>query len=225
MKLSSHLREASVVGALASDLDVEDEDYEEERDLEFVKARGRDLRSRNRSLHRRAKSMSPMRNPPFQWNDEEDEEDEEHRSEERETRENTEISEQKDGEINESSSAEEATPSVSASSSTVISLRPPLTLSASRTTRPRLSHLILHLANAQMRLQTPPDPIDSLNPSVLIRFRRGLLSNYSSWCSYLGQKSKIWLPEPNPRSADLRRELLSADLRRELLSAALYHHC
>ncbi|KAK9087653.1 hypothetical protein Syun_030047 [Stephania yunnanensis] len=77
------------------------------------------------------------------------------------------------------------------------------------------SHLVLHLANAQMRLQTPSDPIDSLNPSVLICFRRGLLSNYFSWCSYLGQKSKIWLPEPNPRSADLRRELLYA---------ALYHH-
>ncbi|KAK9121211.1 hypothetical protein Syun_018828 [Stephania yunnanensis] len=66
----------------------------------------------------------------------------------------------------------------------------------------------------------PLPTIDSLNPSVLIRFRRGLLSNYSSWCSYLDQKSKIWLPERNPRSADLRRELLSADLRRELLSAA-----
>ncbi|KAK9162408.1 hypothetical protein Syun_003310 [Stephania yunnanensis] len=57
--------------------------------------------------------------------------------------------------------------------------------------RNQREHLVLHLANAQMRLQTPPDPIDSLNPSVLIRFRRGLLSNYSSWCSYLGQKSKI----------------------------------
>ncbi|KAK9161707.1 hypothetical protein Syun_008048 [Stephania yunnanensis] len=113
MKLSSHLQRPQLLAPLL-DLDVEDEDYEEERDLEFVKARGRDLRSRNRSLHRRARSMSPMRNPPFQWNDEEDEE---HRSEERETRENTEISEQKDGEINEFSSAEEATPSVSASSS------------------------------------------------------------------------------------------------------------
>ncbi|KAK9118443.1 hypothetical protein Scep_016536 [Stephania cephalantha] len=58
----------------------------------------------------------------------------------------------------------------------------------------------------------PPDPIDSLNPFVFRRFRRGLLSNYSSWCSYLGQKSKIWLPEPNPLSADLRRELLYAAL-------------
>ncbi|KAK9163313.1 hypothetical protein Syun_004215 [Stephania yunnanensis] len=78
--------------------------------------------------------------------------------------------------------------------------------------RNQWEHLILHLANDQMCLKTPPDPIDSLNPSVLRRFRRGLLSNYSSWCSYLGQKSKIWLPEPNPRSADLRRELLYAAL-------------
>ncbi|KAK9148122.1 hypothetical protein Scep_006879 [Stephania cephalantha] len=175
MKLSSHLQRPRLLAPL-TDLDVEDEDYEEERDLEFVKARGRDASERLERIR--------------------------------------EISEQKDGEINESSSAEEATPSVSASSSrsssTVISLRPPLTLSASRTARPRLSHLVLHLANAQMRLQTPPDPIDSLNPSVLIRFRRGLLSNYSSWCSYLGQKSKIWLPEPNPRSADLRASSLRA---------------
>ncbi|KAK9114260.1 hypothetical protein Syun_021057 [Stephania yunnanensis] len=78
--------------------------------------------------------------------------------------------------------------------------------------RNQQEHLVLHLANAQMRLQTPPDPIGSLNPSVIYRFRRGLLSNYSSWCSYLGQKSKIWLPEPNPHSADLRRELLYAAL-------------
>ncbi|KAK9131779.1 hypothetical protein Scep_011307 [Stephania cephalantha] len=77
--------------------------------------------------------------------------------------------------------------------------------------RNQREHLVLHLANAQMRLQIPPDPIDSLNPSVLRRFRRGLLSNYSSWCSYLGQKSKIWLPEP-PRPSDLRRELLYAAL-------------
>ncbi|KAK9086577.1 hypothetical protein Syun_028971 [Stephania yunnanensis] len=32
---------------------------------------------------------------------------------------------------------------------------------------PLLRLLVLHLANAQMRLQTPPDPIDSLNPSIL----------------------------------------------------------
>ncbi|KAK9160556.1 hypothetical protein Syun_006897 [Stephania yunnanensis] len=59
-----------------------------------------------------------------------------------------------------------------------------------------------------MRLQTPPDPINSFNPSVLRRFRRDLLFNYSFWCSYLGHKSKIWLPEPNPGSADLHRKLL-----------------
>ncbi|KAK9132447.1 hypothetical protein Scep_011975 [Stephania cephalantha] len=74
--------------------------------------------------------------------------------------------------------------------------------------RNQREHLVLHIANAQMRLQTPPDHIDSLNPFFLRRFRRGFLSNYSSWCSYLDQKSKIWLPEPNPHSADLRRELL-----------------
>ncbi|KAK9284471.1 hypothetical protein L1049_024946 [Liquidambar formosana] len=55
--------------------------------------------------------------------------------------------------------------------------------------RNQREHLVLHLANAQMRLQPPPDSIDSLDPTVLRRFRRKLLKNYSHWCSYIGQKS------------------------------------
>ncbi|KAI3812257.1 hypothetical protein L1987_16964 [Smallanthus sonchifolius] len=76
-------------------------------------------------------------------------------------------------------------------------------------------HLVLHLANAQMRLQPPPDNIDTLDPSVLRRLRRKLLSNYTHWCSFLGCKSNIWI-------SDSRRQISAADHRRELLYVALY---
>ncbi|KAI3795319.1 hypothetical protein L1987_37970 [Smallanthus sonchifolius] len=71
-------------------------------------------------------------------------------------------------------------------------------------------HLVLHLANAQMRLQPPPDDVDTLDPTVVRRFRRKLLKNYTHWCSFLGRKSNIWI-------SDNRR-----DNRRELLYVALY---
>ncbi|GAB2285368.1 Callose synthase 12 [Dionaea muscipula] len=74
--------------------------------------------------------------------------------------------------------------------------------------RNQREHLVLHLANSQMRLQPPPDNIDSLDPTVLRRFRRRLLRNYSNWCSYLGKKSNIWISESRRREDDLRRELL-----------------
>ncbi|XP_010522609.1 PREDICTED: callose synthase 12 [Tarenaya hassleriana] len=75
--------------------------------------------------------------------------------------------------------------------------------------RNQREHLVLHLANAQMRLSPPPDNIDSLDSGVLRRFRRKLLGNYSSWCSYLGKKSNIWILD---RSPDPRRELLYVGL-------------
>ncbi|KAK6919568.1 Glycosyl transferase, family 48 [Dillenia turbinata] len=77
--------------------------------------------------------------------------------------------------------------------------------------RNQREHLVLHLANAQMRLQPPPDNIDSLDASVLRCFRKKLLKNYSSWCSYLGQKSNVWISDRR-NSADLRRELLYVSL-------------
>ncbi|KAA8549105.1 hypothetical protein F0562_000789 [Nyssa sinensis] len=60
------------------DLDVEEEDEEssnrkasvcEKREQSVT--RGRDLRLRNRSLHRKARSMSPLRTIQFQWHEEE----------------------------------------------------------------------------------------------------------------------------------------------------------
>ncbi|XP_022970702.1 callose synthase 12-like [Cucurbita maxima] len=76
--------------------------------------------------------------------------------------------------------------------------------------RNQREHLVLHLANAQMRLTPPPDNIDTLDAAVLRRFRKKLLKNYTSWCSYLGKKSNIWISDR--READQRRELLYVSL-------------
>ncbi|CAK9171086.1 unnamed protein product [Ilex paraguariensis] len=72
--------------------------------------------------------------------------------------------------------------------------------------------LVLHLANAQMRLSPPPDNIDVLDSSVLRRFRRKLLKNYTHWCSFLGRKSNVWISDSTRRSSDQRRELLYVGL-------------
>ncbi|KAM7271427.1 hypothetical protein ACFE04_030641 [Oxalis oulophora] len=73
--------------------------------------------------------------------------------------------------------------------------------------RNQREHLVLHLANAQMRLNLSPAAadVDTLNPAVLRRFRRKLLHNYTSWCSYLGRRSQVRLSGKNNNS---RRELL-----------------
>ncbi|XP_042062632.1 callose synthase 12-like [Salvia splendens] len=76
-------------------------------------------------------------------------------------------------------------------------------------------HIVLHLSNAQMRLSPPPENIDTLDPTVLRRFRRSLLRNYSNWCSYLNLKSNIWLSDSHSRHA-------ASDNRRELLYVSLY---
>lgn len=78
--------------------------------------------------------------------------------------------------------------------------------------RNQREHLVLHLANAQMRLTPPPDNIDMLDAGVLRRFRRKLLKNYTSWCSYIGKKSNIWISDSNRSNSDQRRELLYVGL-------------
>ncbi|XP_016499988.2 callose synthase 11-like [Nicotiana tabacum] len=68
-------------------------------------------------------------------------------------------------------------------------------------------HLVLHLANSQMRLQPPPAAPDRLDYGVLRQFRQKLLNNYTKWCSYLGKRSQLRLPRR--QSPELsRRELL-----------------
>ncbi|GLT27281.1 hypothetical protein SLA2020_022910 [Shorea laevis] len=74
--------------------------------------------------------------------------------------------------------------------------------------RNQREHLVLHLANAQMRLSPPPDNIDTLDAGVLRRFCRKLLKNYTSWCSYIGKISNIWISDNIRSSSDQRRELL-----------------
>ncbi|KAK6283788.1 hypothetical protein POUND7_002740 [Theobroma cacao] len=102
--------------------------------------------------------------------------------------------------------------------------------------RNQREHLVLHLANSQMRLQPPPTKPHELDPNVLRRFRKKLLQNYTSWCSFLGVKSHLHLSARRSNSNDVTRELLyvslylliwgeAANLRfcPELLSY-IYHH-
>ncbi|XP_057462492.1 callose synthase 11-like [Actinidia eriantha] len=79
--------------------------------------------------------------------------------------------------------------------------------------RNQREHLVLHLANSQMRHHSKPsDPVDAIHPAVLRSFRKKLLRNYISWCSYLGRRPNLLLS--NRRDSDL--------LRRELLYVSLY---
>ncbi|XP_039047810.1 callose synthase 12-like isoform X2 [Hibiscus syriacus] len=73
-------------------------------------------------------------------------------------------------------------------------------------------HLVLHLANSQMRLSPPPENIDILDAGVLRTFRRKLLRNYTNWCSYLGKKSNVWISRSDRSKSDHRRELLYVGL-------------
>ncbi|XP_004294021.1 PREDICTED: callose synthase 11 [Fragaria vesca subsp. vesca] len=74
--------------------------------------------------------------------------------------------------------------------------------------RNQREHLVLHLANSQMRLQPPPNLADVLEPGVLRRFRRKLLQNYTSWCAYLGRRSNVVVSRRRGGGDDPRRELL-----------------
>ncbi|KAK7327885.1 hypothetical protein VNO77_21978 [Canavalia gladiata] len=78
--------------------------------------------------------------------------------------------------------------------------------------RNQREHMVLHLANSQMRLEPAPVVADTLDTGVLRRFQRRLLRNYTAWCSFLGLKSNVLLSN--------RRD--PTDLRRELLYVSLY---
>ncbi|RZB83519.1 callose synthase 12-like [Glycine soja] len=78
--------------------------------------------------------------------------------------------------------------------------------------RNQREHLVLHLANSQMRLSPPPETLDA---TVLRSFRTKLLRNYTAWCNHLPTKPSVWLSNNKTNSSD-------DDRRRELLYVALY---
>ncbi|KAM0947611.1 hypothetical protein DsansV1_C07g0069291 [Dioscorea sansibarensis] len=71
MRLASHLQRPQ---ALAPLLDEDEDDDDREGELASG-ARGRDLRMRSGSIHRRTRSLSPLRNPRFPWAEDEDEDE------------------------------------------------------------------------------------------------------------------------------------------------------
>jgi hypothetical protein len=62
MKLSTHLEQPQVLAPLL-DLEAEVDEY----DADQLGVRGRDLRLRDKSLRRRTRSLSPLRNMGFEW--------------------------------------------------------------------------------------------------------------------------------------------------------------
>ncbi|XP_038974510.1 uncharacterized protein LOC120105831 [Phoenix dactylifera] len=66
MKLCSHLQRPQVLALLLDLNEEEDDDDESERHPPEMAARGRDLKLRSRSIHRWARSHSPLRNAPIQ---------------------------------------------------------------------------------------------------------------------------------------------------------------
>ncbi|KAJ3695240.1 hypothetical protein LUZ60_000617 [Juncus effusus] len=73
--------------------------------------------------------------------------------------------------------------------------------------RNQREHLVMLLANYQMRLHPAPSIIDSLHPSVPRGLRKKLLKNYTSWCAFLGRKSHV-----HPSERDPRRDLIYSAL-------------
>eukprot|EP01018_Ginkgo_biloba_P024102 Gb_37962 [translate_table: standard] len=78
--------------------------------------------------------------------------------------------------------------------------------------RNQREHLILLLANHQMRLQPPPDIIDRLEAGVVRKLRKKILKNYYNWCAFLGRKSNVWISDRKRAPIDERRELLYISL-------------
>lgn len=66
MKLSTHLEQPQVLAPLL-DLEAEMDEY----DADQLGGRGRDLRLRDKSLRRRTRSLSPLRNTLFEWTENE----------------------------------------------------------------------------------------------------------------------------------------------------------
>ncbi|KAL3696578.1 hypothetical protein R1sor_010654 [Riccia sorocarpa] len=83
--------------------------------------------------------------------------------------------------------------------------------------RNQREHLVLLLANAQMRLVPPPDPIDKLQLEIVRETRRKLTKNYIKWCSFLHIRHNLEKVEDH----GIRRKHESNE-QKELLYASLY---
>lgn len=68
-------------------------------------------------------------------------------------------------------------------------------------------HVVLLLANYQLRMQRPPEPMERLDPSVVRLLRKKLLKNYKKWCCFFHKKPNFWLPKKESNIDD-HRELL-----------------
>ncbi|KAK4783366.1 hypothetical protein SAY86_007740 [Trapa natans] len=77
--------------------------------------------------------------------------------------------------------------------------------------RNQREHLVLHLANSQMRRTPLPSSPDALYPAVVYDFRKKLFKNYNLWCSYLGKTPSLWLSSRTD-TIGLRRELMYISL-------------
>ncbi|KAJ7533488.1 hypothetical protein O6H91_13G051600 [Diphasiastrum complanatum] len=73
-------------------------------------------------------------------------------------------------------------------------------------------HLVLLLANAQMRLTPAPEPIDKLDSGVVSALRKKVLYNYTLWCKFLGHGSNLRVVEGKHAVVDERLELLYISL-------------
>lgn len=78
--------------------------------------------------------------------------------------------------------------------------------------RNQREHLVLHLANSQMRLTPPPQNAAVLEFDLVRKFRKKLLTNYSRWCSYVGKSSRVRIHRLRKNTDEFRRELLYVSL-------------
>ncbi|KAG6554695.1 hypothetical protein Mapa_003714 [Marchantia paleacea] len=83
--------------------------------------------------------------------------------------------------------------------------------------RNQREHLVLLLANAQMRMQPPPDPIDKLQLEIVREIRKKITKNYIRWCSFLRIKHNLEKIEDH----GIRRRHESNE-QKELLYVSLY---
>eukprot|EP00250_Pteridium_aquilinum_P004273 c14499_g1_i1 orf=375-5705(-) len=68
-------------------------------------------------------------------------------------------------------------------------------------------HVVLLLANYQLRMNPPPEPMERLDRSRVQLLRKKLLKNYKKWCSFFHKKPNLWLPKKKS-TIDDHRELL-----------------